>query len=82
METRQTAKPRGLVLELDEPKIRVWAKTWGQIINEAQGALTFYRRRLDYEANDAEALNYLRSIKSDYLSEEVRAKIADLDEAN
>lgn len=80
LETRQTGKPRGLVLELDEPKIRVWVKTWDQIIRDAEGALTFYRRRLEYQADDVDALMYLRSIKSDYLSDEVRARIEALAE--
>jgi hypothetical protein len=80
MDARQTGKPRGLVAEYDEPtKIRVWAKTWGQIIQEAEGRLTFYKRRLEYQANDAEALKYLRTINVDYLSEEVKAKIEALD---
>ena len=49
LEAKQTGKPRGLVLEIDEPKIRVWAKTWGQIIDESQGRLTFFKRGLEYE---------------------------------
>ncbi len=80
LETRQTGKPRGLVLELDEPRIRVWAKNWGQIIKEAEGRLTFYKRRLEYQANDTEALRYLSTINANYLSEEVKAKIATLDD--
>jgi len=76
MDARQTGKPRGLVAEYDEPtKIRVWAKTCGQIIQEAEGRLTFYKRRLEYQANDAEALKYLKTINPGYLSEEVKAKI-------
>lgn len=73
-------KPRGLIVEYDEPtKIRVWAKTWGQIIQEAEGRLTFYRRRLEYQANDAEALKYLKTINAGYLSDEVKAKIEALE---
>lgn len=80
LEARQSGKPRGLVLELDAPiKIRVWAKTWGEIIQEAEGRLTFYKRRLEYQANDKEALRYLRTINSDYLSEEVKKRISELD---
>ncbi|MBN9671224.1 ATP-binding protein [Roseibium aggregatum] len=79
-EARQKDKPRGLVLEIDDPiKIRVWAKTWGEIIQEAEGRLTFYKRRLEYQANDKEALRYLRTINADYLSEEVRERISALD---
>ncbi len=79
-EARQKDKPRGLVLEVDDPiKIRVWAKTWGEIIQEAEGRLTFYKRRLEYQANDKEALRYLRTINADYLSEEVKERISALD---
>ncbi|UXT58712.1 hypothetical protein FY134_14065 [Agrobacterium fabrum] len=79
-EARQKDKPRGMVLEIDDPiKIRVWAKTWGEIIQEAEGRLTFYKRRLEYQANDREALQYLRTINSDYLSDEVKERISALD---
>jgi hypothetical protein len=82
METRQTGRPRGLVAEYDDPKIRVWAKTWGQIIDDAEGRLTFYKRRLEYKANDVEALRYLRTVKSNYLSDEVKAKTGALDQTD
>ncbi|MGJ4971474.1 MULTISPECIES: hypothetical protein [unclassified Bradyrhizobium] len=65
--------------EYDEPKVRVWVKTWGQIISESEGRLTFYKRRLEYKANDVEALRYLRTVNPNYLSDEVREKIATLD---
>ena len=79
-EARQKDKPRGMVLEVDEPiKIRVWAKTWGEIIQEAEGRLTFYKRRLEYQASDEEALRYLRTINANYLSEEVKERISALD---
>lgn len=81
MDARQANKPRGLIVEYDEPhtKTRVWAKTWGQIIQKAEGRLTFYKRRLQYQANDVEALKYLKTINPQYLSEEVKAKIAALE---
>ena len=77
LEARQSKLPRGMLLELDEPKIRVWAKTWGEIIQEAEGRLTFYKKRLEYQATDEEALRYLRSINADYLSDEVKARMAE-----
>lgn len=79
LEARQSGKPKGLVLELDDPiKIRVWAKTWGEIIQEAEGRLTFYKRRLEYQAGDEEALRYLQTINEEYLSDEVKERIANL----
>ncbi len=80
LEARMAGKPRGLIFELDDPiRIRVWAKTWGQIIQEAEGRLTFYKRRLEYQATDGEALGYLRTINAAYLSDAVKARIAELD---
>lgn len=79
LEARQSGKPRGLVFELDNPKIRVWAKTWGELITEAEGRLTFYKRRLEYQANDTEALRYLRTIDANYLSDEVKRRIAEIE---
>jgi len=77
LEARQSGKPRGLILELDDPiKIRVWAKTWGEVIQEAEGRLTFYKRRLEYQANDEEALRYLGTINADYLSDEVKERLS------
>ncbi|ARJ65036.1 hypothetical protein WV31_04850 [Magnetospirillum sp. ME-1] len=82
LEARQAGKPRGLILELEDPiRVRVWAKTWGEIIQEAEGRLTFYKRRLEYQANDDEALRYLRAIDAAYLSDEVKARIAQLEVA-
>lgn len=81
LDARQTNRPPGLVAEYDEPVIRVWAKTWGQIIGEAEGRLTFFKRKLDYQANDEEALRYLSQIDSSYLSDEVKLKIAELEAA-
>lgn len=80
LEARMAGRPRGLIFELDDPvRIRVWAKTWGQIIQEAEGRLTFYKRRLEYQAGDEEALGYLRTINAAYLSDAVKARIAELD---
>lgn len=80
LEARQSGKPRGLILELADPiKVRVWAKTWGEIIQEAEGRLTFYKRRLEYQASDTEALGYLRTIDEAFLSDAVKARIAEVD---
>lgn len=80
LEARIAGKPRGLIMELDDPiRIRVWAKTWGQVIQEAEGRLTFYKRRLGYQASDEQALAYLRTIDAAYLSEAIKVRIAELD---
>lgn len=40
---------------------------------------TFYKCGLEYRANDDLALSYLRSINAAYLSDTVKARIAELD---
>lgn len=77
----QPGRPVGLIVEYDNPTIRVWAKTWGQIIQEAEGRLTFYRRKLNYQADESHALTYLRSVNHDLLSAEVLSRIQELDTA-
>ena len=74
----QANRPSGLLFEFEDPKVRVWAKTWGQVIQEAEGRLTFYRRKLGYQADDASALAYLSRMDPDLLSPEVRTRIEEL----
>ncbi|HEX3720706.1 MAG TPA: hypothetical protein VH595_22375 [Verrucomicrobiae bacterium] len=50
-ESRQRRRPEGLVFDDEELRITVWAKTWGQIINDCKGRLNFFKEKLDYEAN-------------------------------
>lgn len=78
LEARQKNKPRGLVFELEEPRIRVWARTWGEIIQQAEGRMTFFKRSLEYQADDIRALRYLREMNQEYLSAEVRQMIEEL----
>ncbi len=80
LDANQRDRKPGLVAEYTGPNVRVWVKTWGQIVQEAEGRLTFYRRRLDYQANDEQALAYLRSVNADLLSPEVRKRISELGE--
>lgn len=75
LEASQPNRPSGLVSEYENPKVRIWAKTWGQLINESEGRLTFFKRGLAYQANDSEALKYLNAIDAKYLSNEIKAKI-------
>lgn len=81
LDATQPNRPPGLLIEYGNPAVRVWAKTWGQIIQEAEGRLTFYRRRLDYQANEANALKYLRAVNPDLLSDEVRNRMQELNTA-
>lgn len=66
-EVRQRDRPLGLVSDDGELRVRVWVKTWGQLIEEARARLDFFRQALDYEASDSSALTLLRSKHSQRL---------------
>lgn len=60
--------------------IRVWALTWGEILDNALHRLKFVRQHLDYQPSAAEAIRYLRETHAKYLPDVPVAKNADEDE--
>jgi hypothetical protein len=63
----QRERPSGLVFDDAELRITVWAKTWGQIIQDCKGRLNFFKAKLDYEANHDSALSYLKKAHEKYI---------------
>lgn len=59
-EANQTNRPQGLVLDNDEPRLRVRVKTWGQLLEENRGRLQFVQERLGYEPDHEDALHRLK----------------------
>jgi hypothetical protein len=51
--------------------IRVWALTWGEVIDGALHRLKFIRQHLDYQPDAAQALAYLRATHAKYLPPQV-----------
>lgn len=51
--TMQPDRPPGLVMESEESRIRVWVKTWAQVLGENRSRLRFVEKHLgcvpDYE---------------------------------
>ena len=66
-ESRQRGRPEGLVYDDEELRVTVWAKTWGHIIQDCKARLNFFRQKLDYEADRASALNYLKKAHEKYI---------------
>jgi hypothetical protein len=64
---RQRDRPEGLVYDDPELRITVWAKTWGQLIQDCKGRLNFFKEKLDYEATHDSALTYLKSAHEKYI---------------
>lgn len=57
-DANQADREQGLVWSIDG--IKVWARTWGEIIDEAEYRLKFVKERLGYTPSDEQALEYLR----------------------
>jgi hypothetical protein len=59
LKARQRDKPPGLVFDLAEMNIQVWAYDWTEIIANAKARLQFINASLSYEANRESSRAYL-----------------------
>ncbi|MDQ3621674.1 MAG: hypothetical protein M3463_04180 [Verrucomicrobiota bacterium] len=66
-DARQRGRAEGIVFDDPELNITVWAKTWGQLIQECKGRLQFFKKHLDYEADRESAKDYLQKAHEKYL---------------
>lgn len=57
----------GLVHDDESQPITVWVFTWGQLLERARGRLEFFRKELDYNANQDSAQAHLKKLYSKYL---------------
>ncbi len=73
----QRERPAGLVFDDAELRITVWAKTWGQLLQECKARLNFFKRQLDYEADRASALSYLTKAHEKYIPTSAKAENKD-----
>lgn len=67
LEANQAGRPAGVLLDSQEFRLRIWVKTWGQIIEDCRARLQFYQQHLEYVADDADGLAYLRRMHEKYL---------------
>ncbi|MFP2923767.1 ATP-binding protein [Pyxidicoccus sp. 3LG] len=65
--SRQRSRARGLFYEDEHLPIRVWVKSWGELLEECRGRLTFFQDQLKYSADRDTALDYLRRTHAKYL---------------
>jgi hypothetical protein len=55
----QKDKPPGLVFDSDEHRLKMWAMTWGVLIENARHRLKWVRDQLGYEASEESAMEFL-----------------------
>lgn len=58
-------------------KIRVWVKTWAQIISAAEHRHKFTQDALQYTPDSEDALAYLREVHAKYLPESLMTSTGD-----
>lgn len=66
----QEGKDLGLVWDRD--RIRVWVRTWSEVIDAAEYRLQFVKERLGYSPSDELALDYLRRTHAQFVPEPLR----------
>lgn len=63
----QKDRPRGMVYNDAEMNVSVWAKEWGDVINDARSRLWFFSQQLTYEANRDSAKAYLKKAHEKFI---------------
>lgn len=69
-EANQRDRPKGLIFE-GEDNIRLWVKTWSEVIEDAEARLRFFQKQLEYRATEEGALEFLQSMHREHLPEEL-----------
>lgn len=87
-ERTQRGRSRGLAFEPElagapHAKVRVWVKTWGELIQEATRRLSYFQESLQHDASLADAREYLTRIHGDVIPEGLlRSESSEDDEEN
>jgi hypothetical protein len=71
LKANQTGRPTGLLSEPEGYSMRIWVKTWGQIIEGCRARLRFFQEKLNYIADEDSGLEYLRRVHEKYLPKEI-----------
>jgi Histidine kinase-, DNA gyrase B-, and HSP90-like ATPase len=68
-ERRSPDRPKGLLA--NNRGVRVWVKTWAEILEASNHRLKFVKDRLGYQPDEKQALEYLRKTHDKYLPPDV-----------
>jgi len=84
-ERTQRGRSRGLAFEPELPgaphaKVRVWVKTWGELVQEATRRLSYFQESLQHDASLADAREYLARIHGDVIPEGLLTSGSDEDQ--
>jgi hypothetical protein len=74
MRTRQQGRPFGILDQIDDLRLRIWVKRWGQVIEDCWARLNFFRDRLQYSASQESGLELLGKTYEKYLPSTLKTK--------
>jgi hypothetical protein len=72
LQTHKTGHPLGLLLDNEDVHLKIWVKTWGQILDECRARLRFFQNQLSYESNEISGIEYLQRVHDKYLPRELK----------
>ena len=72
----QSHLPPGCVFQSENPNITIWAKTWNQVLEDANGRMAFYRGQLDLMVTHEEGVRHLQRVHGDHLPAVLKASSA------
>lgn len=71
-QARNKDRPFGLIYDDDTIDMKIWVKTWAQVIDACKGRLHFFQQRLEYDSTRSDAMEYLNELYSSYLPSHLR----------
>jgi hypothetical protein len=74
-QANQRNRPRGLIHEDADNPVTVWVHTWSQLFHQARARLEFFRKELDYNANQATAKAHLQKVYAKYIPSENKSSL-------
>jgi hypothetical protein len=75
----QRGRDPGLVVDFEDADVRVWAKTWGQIIEDAKHRMKYVRNALGYHPDRDAAVRYLHDRHRDFVPAPLEREAEDAD---
>jgi hypothetical protein len=71
----QRGRAKGILYQSDDvPSITVWAKSWAEIIEDAQARMRFFQERLNYTPDRDTSLEHLRQTYNKHVGELIATK--------
>lgn len=69
---RQKGRPEGLTFEADDRPITIWAKTWGEVIQNCKARLRFFQERLEFMASHDSGREHIKKTYARYLPDALK----------